>query len=125
MVRDAVLVIDDDPDFRDLVATVLLDQGISTLGAANCREGLALLDGERTRVGLILLDYWMPGMTPVDCAACLRQRAGKDIEIVLVTAAANARARAAELGLGRWLAKPFGLDQLGRLVKRALENGSG
>jgi DNA-binding response OmpR family regulator len=120
VVRDAVLVIDDDPDFRDLVDTVLGFQGISVFSAADCREGLALLVRERQRIALILLDYWMPGMSPVHCAACLRAHAGEDIQIVLVTAAANTADRATELGIARWLSKPFGMEQLGHLARSAL-----
>lgn len=115
--RDAVLVIDDDSDFREIVRTVLEDQGIVVFEAAECRAGVAILELQRDRLCLVLVDYWMPGMSPRECSTCLQKLAGTDIPIILVTAAANPGARAAELGLARWLSKPFELAQLSRLVR--------
>src|SRR5579863_1370059 len=102
MERDAVLVIDDDPDFREMVRLLLGDL-VTVFEAADCAAGLALLDRERARVRLVLLDYWMPGKTPAECAHCLLQHKDPEVEIVLVTAATNAAERAAELGLSRYL----------------------
>jgi CheY-like chemotaxis protein len=45
--------------------------------------------------------------------------------IVLCTAAADPAARATEVGLPRWLAKPFVLDALRQLVREATEKRSG
>src|SRR4051812_21662675 len=113
MSRDTVLVIDDDPDFRDLVCTIFLHEGIPVLGAGNWASGLETLDREKEHVGLILLDYWMPGMTPAAGAKMVREHAA-GIDVVLVTAADDAGARAHELGIERWLAKPFELERLER-----------
>jgi DNA-binding response OmpR family regulator len=117
--RDTVLVIDDDADFRELVGMLLEARGMRVLGAADCAEGLAQLDRERTRIGLILLDYWMPGTPPCECAARLRERAGDGVGIVLVTAAGDCAKRAAELRVPRWLAKPFSMSQLERLAEES------
>jgi CheY-like chemotaxis protein len=116
MERDAVLVIDDDPDFRELVRLLLEDKGIRVLEAADCAAGLAVLDRDGARVRLVLLDYWMPGKTPIECARCLQRRTGSEIDVVLVTAAADAAKRAGELGIARYLSKPFGAEQLERLA---------
>jgi DNA-binding response OmpR family regulator len=118
--RDTVLVIDDDADFRDLVGIILEAQGKRVVGAADCAHGLALLERERERVGLILLDYWMPGMAPCECARRVREQSGEDVCIVLVTAAAESAQRAAELHLSRWLSKPFHMTQLERLAAECM-----
>jgi DNA-binding NtrC family response regulator len=119
MERDAVLVIDDDPDFREMVRLLLEEKRVCVLEAPDCATGLALLDREHARVCLVLLDYWMPGKTPADCARCVTQRTGSQIDVVLVTAATDAKKRAAELGIPRYLAKPFDAEQLERIVERA------
>jgi CheY-like chemotaxis protein len=116
MERDTILVIDDDPDFREAVRLLLEALGASVLEAPDCTAGIALLGRERSRVRVVLLDYWMPGKTPRDCARCLHELAGKDVEVVLVTAAANPAERAAELGIARYLSKPFEIEQLERLT---------
>jgi CheY-like chemotaxis protein len=118
--RDAVLVIDDDADYREAVRLLLEDMQVTVLESPDCVAGVALLDRERDRVRLVLLDYWMPGMTPVACARALTDIAGNDIEIVLVTAAATPAKYAAELGIERYLSKPFAVDQLQSVVTRGL-----
>jgi CheY-like chemotaxis protein len=118
MERDAVLVIDDDPDFREMVRLLLADKRVTVFEAADCASGLELLDRERERVRLVLLDYWMPGKTPMECARCLLEHKAPGVDIVLVTAAANAAERAAELGIARYLSKPFEIEQLERLALR-------
>jgi CheY-like chemotaxis protein len=116
MERDAVLVIDDDPDFREMVRLLLEEKRVRVLEAPDCSAGLAVLDRERARVRLVLLDYWMPGKTPAECARCLKERTGGEIDVVLVTAAADAAKRAAELGIPRYLSKPFEAEQLERIA---------
>ena len=120
MARNTVLVIDDDPDFREAVAAVLEDMGVRVLEAPDCEAGLTLLARERERVRLVLLDYWMPGRTPVDCMGALKAYTNGDIDIILVTAAAAPAKYAAELGLSRYLKKPFAIEQLRGVVARSL-----
>jgi CheY-like chemotaxis protein len=115
MDRDAVLVIDDDPDFREMIRLLLGDM-VTVFEAPDCATGLELLERERARIRLVLLDYWMPGKTPIECARCLMERKPREVDIVLVTAASNAAERAAELGISRFLSKPFEIEQLERLA---------
>jgi DNA-binding response OmpR family regulator len=114
----AVLIIDDDSDLRDLVRLVVEPTNVDVVEAATCIEGIAAFRANRDRICLVLLDYVMPGMDPACCARELCSVAGST-RIVLCTAAVNPAARAAEVGLSRWLAKPFELDALHKLVCEA------
>jgi CheY-like chemotaxis protein len=118
MSDDAILVIDDDPDLRDLVRLIVEPTNVDVVEAATCVEGIAALRANRDRVRLVLLDYFMPGMEP---ACCARELCGltNSTAIVLFTAAVDPPARAAEVGLSRWLAKPFDADALETLVREA------
>jgi CheY-like chemotaxis protein len=115
MMGPTALVIDDDPDFRELVAMVLEEMGARILQAATRAEGIALLSREQGKVAVVLLDYFMPGMGPKDYVVAL-SRLIDPSRVVLCTAAVDAGARAAELGLRRWLGKPFSLQELERLL---------
>jgi CheY-like chemotaxis protein len=115
---NAVLIVDDDEDLRDLVRFVVEAAGIDVVEASTCREAMAALQANRDRIRLVLLDYFMPGMDPAACARELCRLAGP-ILVVLCTAAANPAVRAAEVGLSRWLAKPFEIEALERLVREA------
>src|SRR3954451_652607 len=55
-----ILVIDDDQAMRDMLETVLLDEGYSVILARNGKEGLEL--AARQRPALVLLDLMMPVM---------------------------------------------------------------
>jgi CheY-like chemotaxis protein len=90
--------------------------GATVLEAGTCAEGVHLLRADRGQIELILLDYYMPRMTPACCVAAIRGATERRIPIVLVTAAVDAAARAAELSLERWLGKPFGVDELTRIL---------
>jgi CheY-like chemotaxis protein len=101
MSDDAILIIDDDADLRDLVRLVLEPANVDVVEAATCGEGIAALRANRERVRLVLLDYFMPGMDPACCAKALCSLASSHV-IVLCTAAVDPAGRAAEIGLSRW-----------------------
>ena len=105
--RDSVLVIDDDEDCRTLIGSIAQSSGLRVLEASDCRGGLSVLEREHDRIKMVILDYFMPGMEPKKCAAAIIAKAGPLIPVVLLTAAVDARARAAELKISRWISKPF------------------
>jgi CheY-like chemotaxis protein len=58
----AVLVVDDDAEIRDVVRTVLEQEGFAIVEASNGEEALELLRDRSIRIGLVLLDLLMPKM---------------------------------------------------------------
>ena len=118
MSDDAILIIDDDADVRDLVRLVVEATDVDVVEAATGVEGIAALRANRDRIRLVLLDYFMPGMDPTSCARELCRLVDSTM-IVVCTAAADPSGRAAEVGLSRWLAKPFALEALEGLVREA------
>jgi CheY-like chemotaxis protein len=114
--RPAVLLVDDDPDFRELVVLLLERQGVRVLEAADCAQAIEVAERERESIFLVLLDYSMPGMEPSCCAGKLRAVLGEATRMVLCTAAVDPRKRAAELCLREWLSKPFPIATLEAIV---------
>lgn len=117
--RDTLLIIDDDPSCRELITVIGELLGIPVLEAADCGAALRVLQRERERIRVILLDYFLPGMKPVECSAALKKMAGPSIAIVLVTAAVDPAVRAAELKLTHWISKPFDMSALKVLLEKA------
>jgi CheY-like chemotaxis protein len=113
---DSVLVIDDDADFRGLVSTIGEMYGVPVLEAPDCLAGLRVLAREHSRIKLVVLDYFMPGMDPAACGAALVAKAGPAVPVVLVTAAADPANRARELQLTQWFAKPIELSVITDLL---------
>ncbi len=111
-----VLVVEDDLDLLGLVEMLLQDAGYPVRTASN---GLLALERVAEEMpALILLDMRMPVMNGWEFAREFRARHGRACPIVVVTAAENAQLRAAEVEAEGWLAKPFDLDDVLRMVAR-------
>jgi CheY-like chemotaxis protein len=111
-----VLVVEDDADLVSLMELVLSDAGYRVRTAPEGGAALARVAEEMP--GLILLDMRMPGMNGWEFAREFRARHGRAAPIIVVTAAENARARAAEVEADGWLSKPFEIDDVLRMVAR-------
>ncbi|MBV8084234.1 MAG: response regulator [Chloroflexi bacterium] len=105
-----VLVVDDDDTIRRLVTAALTDEGFHVLSAPNGAEALRIAKDESP--ALILLDMRMPIMDGWEFARRYRQTVEPAAPIVVMTAAADARQRAGEIGAQGHISKPFDLDAL-------------
>ncbi|HUD14511.1 MAG TPA: response regulator [Terracidiphilus sp.] len=61
--RETILVVDDEPAIRELLAAILGRVGYSVLVAANACEAASIFEGHLTEIDLIITDVWMPGVT--------------------------------------------------------------
>jgi DNA-binding response OmpR family regulator len=117
--KTTVLIVDDDTDFRGLVAFVVRAEGLIAVEAAYCRHALSVLRRDPERIVAVLLDYYMPGTAPALCVSAIRELITPTVPVVLVTAAVDATRRAKEIGLSQWLSKPFDLDELRNILRAA------
>jgi len=113
-----ILVVEDDPDLAALEAELLEEHGHRVEVANNGREALAAV--ERAAPDLILLDMKMPVMSGREFVDEYRRAQPSPAPIVVVTAADDAQARAAEVGASGWIAKPFDPDALVENVMKLL-----
>jgi CheY-like chemotaxis protein len=105
-----VLAVDDDPDMLDVEEEALLERGYRVAKAHNGEEALQRI--AEAAPALVLLDMRMPVMDGWTFARILRERYGRTIPIVVVTAAEDSKLRADEIGAEAELGKPFGIDDL-------------
>jgi CheY-like chemotaxis protein len=121
--RPTILVVEDDADISDVVATSLEDQGYEVVLAANGQEALdKLRDGSPTP-DLILLDLMMPVMDGFEFREEQRSDpAIASIPVVLFSAHADLRNTAAQLDAVEWLKKPVELATLLSVVARNSRN---
>ena len=120
-----VLVVDDDPFIRKLIATTLADvAGFELHEAADGLEALEV--ARRERPTLVFLDVDMPTLDGIAACRALREDAVTgESTIVMLTAAHgdNVERRAEEAGADLFLTKPFSPLDLLRLVDRLSEQG--
>jgi CheY-like chemotaxis protein len=118
-----VMVVDDEPSIRELLAAWLRDEGFEVTTAGNGLEALAKL--EDFRPDAIVLDLMMPVMDGCAFAeACHKMTAPAGIPILVVSAAhalSKAADRLRQYGVRACLAKPFDLDVLTATVTSLVE----
>ncbi len=117
-----ILVVDDEPEVRDMVSEYLGQQGFRVLVAANGAEARRLMVERPAQ--LALLDIRMPGEDGLSLARHLREQ--YPVAIIMVTAADGVvdRVVGLEIGADDYLAKPFDPRELLARVRSVLRRVS-
>jgi DNA-binding response OmpR family regulator len=105
-----VLVVDDDPEIREMIATVLEQDGYNVDTASNGAE--ALSKANEHQPGAIILDAMMPVMDGWEFLARWHDRPAEQRAPVLVVTSTRDWRTALDLGAQAYLSKPFDLDTL-------------
>jgi two-component system KDP operon response regulator KdpE len=111
----AILVVEDEPALRKLVATFLREEGYAVHEAATGQEALALLEHDLPDV--LLLDTSLPDMRDEEVVAYVRAQ-GIPSKILVMTAAREVRQVARRLHADGYVAKPFSLLQVLHALRR-------
>ncbi|MGD9535819.1 MAG: sigma-54-dependent transcriptional regulator [Alphaproteobacteria bacterium] len=118
-----ILIVDDEPDIRSLLADILGDEGYSAKVAADSNTALALID-TMPPPALAILDIWLEG-SPMDGMELLeRVRAlHPELPILMISGHGNIETAVAAIKKGAYdfIEKPFKTDRLLVMVSRALE----
>ena len=113
-----LLVIDDDPTIREMLEMVLDSEGYEVVTAPHGMAAFAILD--QVRPHIIILDMKMPIMDGWGFLERYRQRPGVKVPVVVLTAAQDDSRRASEVGADAYVAKPFAIDDLIRVLDRCI-----
>ncbi|MBV8257271.1 MAG: response regulator [Actinobacteria bacterium] len=114
----SILVIDDEPVIRDLIVEILVDGGHPAYSVETAKDALAEL--ENSRVGLVVSDIVMPGLSGLELLDLVRERR-PSLPVILVTGAgtqANLR-EALSRGASGIVMKPFSHAELLHAVANA------
>ena len=114
--KAGVLIVDDDPFIRRLIATTLEDvSGYELRQAGDGQEAVDSAAGDPP--SLVFLDIDMPRMDGLTACRALRDEHGDALRIVILTAAGREQETAAlSAGADQFLTKPFSPLDLLRLV---------
>jgi two-component system CheB/CheR fusion protein len=84
--RGSILIIEDDPDIRDLLAKFLEEEGYHPAAAAGGTDAFEMVISGRVQPDLILADYNLPdGLNGLQVAAKLRVRTRRQIPVIILT----------------------------------------
>ena len=117
-----ILIVDDERDIRELVSDILEDEGYSTRLAANSDECMASINSEPP--GLLILDIWLKDsrMDGIDILKAVK-RDNPDVPVVIISGHGNIEIAVAAIKQGAYdfIEKPFNIDQLMVVIRRAME----
>ena len=118
--REPILIVEDDNTIRVTVGNFLARQGFDVEVAEDGAQALALLK-ERS-FSLVLLDLRLPDMNGLDILARIKESDDQPL-VVIMTAYPEVRTAVAALKAGAYdyINKPFDLEDLQELIRRAAE----
>jgi CheY-like chemotaxis protein len=125
-----VLLVDDEADAREMMASALKACGATILVAASGEEALDVLLKHREQVDVLLSDLAMPGMDGHELMRRVRRQpdaSAASLPAAAVTACADAheRQRALAAGFQMHMAKPLAPETLARAVARLAASSGG
>jgi len=117
-----ILVVDDEPDIREIVQDILTDEGYRVLTAEN-GESARSTTRDQT-IDLILLDIWMPDIDGITLLHEWSLQASWDIPVIMISGHGNVETAVESVRLGAYdfLEKPLSTAKLLVTVDRALQN---
>ena len=120
MKRNKILVVDDEHLIRWSLEQNLKKQGYDVSTAGNGEDALRLIREEQP--DLVLLDIQLPGISGIEVLDKIKDH-DEDIIVIMVTAhgGLETAVNAMRLGAHDYVSKPFNLDELGIIIKKALE----
>ena len=117
-----ILITDDERDIRELISDILKDEGFTTRLAANADQCMSEIAKEKP--ALMILDIWLKDshMDGIDILKIVK-REHPEIPIVIISGHGNIEIAVAAIKQGAYdfIEKPFNIDQLMVVIRRAME----
>lgn len=117
-----ILIVDDERDIRELISDILQDEGYGTRLAGNSDDAIAEIDKEPP--ALMILDIWLKDsrMDGIDILKAVK-RDNPDVPVVIISGHGNIEIAVAAIKQGAYdfIEKPFNIDQLLVVIRRAME----
>ena len=120
MAKQSVLIVDDEPDIRELLDITLSRMGLTTHSAANLEEATNLLAAEQP--DLCLTDMRLPDGNGISLVEHIQEN-HSHIPVAMITAHGSVETALSALKAGAFdfISKPIELENLRRLVSSALQ----
>ncbi|MDQ2092820.1 nitrogen assimilation response regulator NtrX [Rhodalgimonas zhirmunskyi] len=117
-----ILIVDDERDIRELISDILEDEGYTTRLAGNSEDAMSEVEAEAP--ALMILDIWLKDskMDGIDILKSVK-RDKPDIPIIIISGHGNIEIAVAAIKQGAYdfIEKPFNIDQLLVVIRRAME----
>ena len=120
---DAILVVDDEPNYLVVLSELLKEEGFEVLTAQRGEEGLRIV--EETDLDLVITDMRMPGMDGVELLRAVKSY-NTNLPVIMITAFGEVEKAviAMKAGAYNYLVKPFNNEELLVNIRKAIEHYS-
>jgi len=118
-----ILIIDDNPDIRNILDDLISDAGYKTRLAANYNQALTEIDKKLPEVAIIDVKLDKGDNDGIELLNHIKQK-NKDIPVIIISGHANIEMAVKSLKSGafEFIQKPFDRERLMNFIKRASEN---
>jgi DNA-binding response OmpR family regulator len=113
-----ILVVEDEVDISELVATTLAAEGFAVVQAANGMEAMERLDKDAP--DLVVLDLMMPVISGLEVLQHIRQKGNTPVILLTALESEDNRVRGLQLGADDYIVKPFSVRELAARVAALL-----
>lgn len=119
MVQNKILIVDDDPNIREVLSVLLGSEGYSVEQAEDGSTALEKVNKDKT-IDLVILDIMMPGMSGVEVCTKLRETSRVPVMFLTAKSQDQDKVEAYTEGGDDYLVKPFSQTELLMKVKSLL-----
>ena len=118
-----ILIIDDNPDIRNIIRDLINESGYKTRVAANYNQALTEIDKKLPDVAIIDVKLDKGDNDGIELLSHIKRK-NKDIPVIIISGHANIEMAIKSLknGAFEFIEKPFDQDRLMNFVNRAVEN---
>ncbi|KIC48706.1 sigma-54 dependent transcriptional regulator [Tateyamaria sp. ANG-S1] len=117
-----ILIVDDERDIRELISDILKDEGYATRLAGNSDDAMSAINDAEP--ALMILDIWLKDsrMDGIDILKAVK-RDNPGVPVVIISGHGNIEIAVAAIKQGAYdfIEKPFNIDQLLVVIRRAME----
>ena len=123
MEKKKILIVDDEPDIREILQFNLENAGYDVVAAASAEAALEICD---SGIDLILLDVMMEGISGFKMAEILRKERHNQVPVIFLTArsAENDLLTGFSAGGDDYIPKPFSINEVLARVKAVLKRST-
>ena len=121
MKEKKVLIFDDNPDLLELCTIILEDIGCKVITSP--KSDHADLQVIEHSPDIILMDNWLPNLSGIEATKLIKSNKNlKHIPVIYFSANNNVQQLAEEAGADDYLAKPFNIADLEKIVRKYIES---
>jgi two-component system nitrogen regulation response regulator NtrX len=121
MSQSHILIVDDEPDIRNLISEILVDEGYQVSTAEGGQDAMNQL--ESINPDLVLLDIWMPDMDGISLLKEWNQQQSMPFSVVMMSGHGTIETaiEATKMGAKDFVEKPISLAKLLQTIEVTLE----